>query len=64
MDWTKFLTAEANELNMIKAIFEYGLLQIDSLYTMTDPLLWFQKINADEKERLKPIPILVEVKLP
>ena len=30
---------------------------------MTSPLLWFQKIIADEKERFNPILILVQVEL-
>ena len=31
---------------------------------MTDPLLWFQKMSADEKERFEPIMILVQIELP
>ena len=31
---------------------------------MTYPLLWFQKMSADEKERFKPIITLVQVELP
>ena len=31
---------------------------------MTNPLLWFQKISVDEKERFKPILILVQIDLP
>ena len=31
---------------------------------MINPLLWFQKMSADEKERFKPILILVQIKLP
>ena len=31
---------------------------------MTNQLLWFQKMSADEKERFKPIIILVYVDLP
>ena len=64
VDWTKFLTAEAKELNMSKTKLEDQLLKISSLYTMTNPLLWYQKISADENNSLKPIIILVQVKLP
>ena len=31
---------------------------------MNNPLLWFQKIRVDKKERFKPILILVHIKLP
>ena len=31
---------------------------------MASPLLWFQKMGADEKERFKPIMILMQVELP
>ena len=31
---------------------------------MTNPLLWFQKMSADEKERFKPIMTLVQIELP
>ena len=64
VDWTKFLTAEEKELNMSKTKLEDQLLKISSLYTMTNPLLWSQKISADENNSLKPIVILVQVKLP
>ena len=60
----KFLTEEAKELNLPKTKLEYWLLQISSLYSMTNLLLWFQKMSADEKGHFKPILILVQVKLP
>ena len=31
---------------------------------MNNLLLWFQKMSADEKERFKPILILVQIELP
>ena len=31
---------------------------------MNNPLLWFQKMSADENERFKPILILMQVELP
>ena len=31
---------------------------------MTNPLLWFQKMSADENEHFKPILILVQIELP
>ena len=31
---------------------------------MTNPLLWFQKMSADEKERFKTILIIMQVELP
>ena len=43
---------------------EDRLFQISSLYSMTNPLLWFQKMSAEEKERFKPILILVQIELP
>ena len=43
VDWTKFLTEESKELNFPKTKLEDQLLQISSLYSMTNPLLWFQK---------------------
>ena len=43
---------------------EDRLFQISSLYAMTDPLLWFQKMSAYEKEGFKVIIILVQVNLP
>ena len=49
---------------MPKTKLEDQLLQISSLYSTTNPLLWFQKMSADEKERFKPILILVQVELP
>ena len=35
---------------MLKTKLEDRLLQIFSLYSMTNPLLWFQKISADAAE--------------
>ena len=64
MYWTEFLTEEAKELNLPKTKLEDRLLQISSLYSMTNPLLWFQKMSADEKEHFKPILILVQTELP
>ena len=64
VDWTKFLTEEAKELNIPKTKWEDRLLQISSLYSMTNPVLCFQKMSADEKERFKPILILVQIELP
>ena len=64
MDWTKLLTEEANELNLPKSKLKDRLLQISSLYSITNPLLWSQKMSADEKERFKPILILVQIELP
>ena len=64
MYWTKFLTEEAKELNLPKTKLEDRLLQISSLYSMTKPLLWFQKTSADEKEHFKTILILVQIELP
>ena len=49
---------------MPKTKLEDQLLKISSLYSMTNPLLWFQKMSADEKERFKPILILVQIELP
>ena len=49
MDWKKILTEEVKELNPPKIKWEYWLLQISSLYSMTNPLLWFQKMSADER---------------
>ena len=31
---------------------------------MNNSLLWFQKISANEKERFKPIMILVQIEIP
>ena len=31
---------------------------------MINPLLWFQKLSAEEKDRFKPIMIRVQVELP
>ena len=39
------------------------MLQIYTLYAMTNPSLWFQKISAYEKECFKPIITLLQVKL-
>ena len=39
-------------------------MQISSLYSMTNLLLWFPKTSAEEKERFKPILILVHIELP
>ena len=49
---------------MPKTKLEDRLLQISRLYSMTNPLLWFQKMSADEKERFKPILILMHIELP
>ena len=49
---------------MPKTKLEDQLLQISSLYSMTNPLLWFQKNNADEKEHFKRIIILVQFEIP
>ena len=64
VDCKKILTEEAKKLNMPKTKLEDRLLQISSLYSMTNPLLWLQKTNADEKENSKPILILVQVGIP
>ena len=64
VDWTKFLTAEAKELNMTKTKLEDQLLQISSLYAMTNPLLWFQNNSTDEKYCFKTIIIPVQFDLP
>ena len=64
VDWEKFLNEEAKELNLPKTKLEDRLLQISILYPMTNPLLWFQKMSADKKERFKPILILVQIELP
>ena len=64
VDCTKSLTAEEKELNMSKTKFEYQLLEISSLYAMANPLLWSQKISADEKDSFNLILILVQVELP
>ena len=42
VDWKNILTEEAKEINLPKQL-EYRLLQIFGLYSMTNPLLWFQK---------------------
>ena len=63
-DWKKFLTEEAKELNLPKTKLEDRLLQISRLYSMTNLLLWFQKISADEKDSFKTILILVQIELP
>ena len=39
-------------------------MKISSLYSMTNPLLWFQKMSADEREHFKPIMFLVQIELP
>ena len=64
VDWTKFLTEEAKELNLTKTKLEDRLLQISSLYSMTNPLPWFQKMSADTMERFKPILIPVHIEFP
>ena len=64
LDWTKFLTAEAKEINLPKTKLKGIIFQIGSIYAITNPLLWFQKINADEKDHYKLIIILVQVDLP
>ena len=64
VDWKKFLTEEAKELNLPKTKLEDQLLQIYSLYSMTNTLIWFQKISAYEKERFKTIIVLVQIELP
>ena len=64
MDWTKFITEEAKELNIPKTKLDDQLLQIYSLYSMTNPFFWIQKTSADEKERFKPILILVHIEIP
>ena len=64
VDWIKFLTEEAKELNLPKTKLEDWLLKIYRPYSMTNPLLWFQKMNAYGKECFKTILILVQVKLP
>ena len=43
---------------------EDQLLNISSLYTMTNPLIWYQTISADEKDIFKPVLILVQVEIP
>ena len=64
VDWTKFLTEEAKELNLPKTKLEDQLLKISSLYSMTNLLLWFQKMSVDEKEHFKPIMFLVQIEIP
>ena len=64
LNWKQFLTEEAKELNIPKAKLEDWLLKVSSLYSMTNTLLWFQKMSADEKERSKPILILVQAEIP
>ena len=64
VDWEKILTEEAKEQNLPKTKLEGGLLQISSFYSMTNPLLWFQKMSADERESFKPIMILMQIELP
>ena len=64
VELTKFLTEESKELNMPKTKLEDRLLQISSPYSMKYPLLWLQKMSADEKEHFKPIIILIQFELP
>ena len=64
MDWKKSQLKKQRNQICQKPILEDWLLQISSLYSMTNPLLWFQKMSSDEKERFNPILILVQFKLP
>ena len=41
VDYKKFLTEEAKELNLPETKLEDLMLQIASLYSITNPLIWF-----------------------
>ena len=64
MDWEKFLTEEAKELNLSNTKLKDQLLQISILHSITNPLLWSQKMIADLNERFNPIMILIQAELP